>query len=195
MPNGIYCIGGRSSPCTSDFLPNGQCEWQAGPVVPEPGIGGGHGVAISDTELLIIGCGYEAKNKMLKFNIEKKLWTDVGSLLQGRWFHRSFLYKGKVIVTGGKHVSNPLLKLTEVIDLSSWASKRAGELNVQRWGHGMGLVEINGKSKLIVFGGGYNGSIIDSIEEWDEDSETWKMSTMKMSSAKQLFGYLQLPQF
>ena len=30
MANGIYCLGGEDSPCTSDFLPNGQSEWQAG---------------------------------------------------------------------------------------------------------------------------------------------------------------------
>ena len=42
MPNGIYCFGGSAeSPFTSDFLPNGQSEWQAGPP----------GVPISPTEL------------------------------------------------------------------------------------------------------------------------------------------------
>ena len=41
----------------------------------------------------------------------------------------------------------------------------------------MGIVDINGKSKLIVFGG-YNGSYLDSIEEWDDETKTWSMSTM-----------------
>ena len=79
--------------------------------------------------------------------------------------------------------------------MSNWTSKKAGDLNVQRYGHGMGIVDINGKSKLIVFGGNNESSYLDSIEEWDEDTETWLMSTMKLSEAKQAFGYCQLPQF
>ena len=84
MSNGIYCFGGYDSPCTSDFLPNGQSEWQAGPAVPEPGIDAGHGVAISRTELLLVG-GEGTENKMLKFNIERQEWSEVGSLLDGKY--------------------------------------------------------------------------------------------------------------
>ena len=60
----------------------------------------------------------------------------------------------------------------------------------------MGIAHINGKLKLIVFGGHnpYNKNL-DSIEEWDDESETWIMSTMKLSEAKRVFGYCQLPSF
>ena len=40
-----------------------------------------------------------------------------------------------------------------------------------------------------------NDPCLDSIEEWDEESETWTMSTMKLSEAKCNFGYCQLPSF
>ena len=63
---------------------------------------------------------------------------------------------------------------TEIIDLSNWTSRKVGDLNIQRYRHGMGIVDINGKSKLIVFGG-YDDSYLNSIEEWDEDTETWSL--------------------
>ena len=94
MPNGIYCFGGFDSPCTCDFLPNRQSHWQTGPAVPEPGITRGHGVAISKTELLLVG-GWKTENRMLKFNIERQEWSEVGSLLDGKYSHRCFFYNGQ----------------------------------------------------------------------------------------------------
>ena len=191
MSNGIYVFGGQNTACRSDFLPNGQDEWQEGPVVPYPGIRDGHGVAISQTELLLVG-GDGSKSDMLKFNIESKKWTVVGSLLKGRYDHRCFIVNSKMIVTGGIGNDWNALKSTEVVELSIWKSKYAGDLNVARSGHGMGIVYINGKSKLVVFGGRTTGgSMLDSIEEWDEDTETWTMSSMKLSNPNCLFAYSQ----
>ena len=47
------------------------------------------------------------------------------------------------------------------------------------------LIYINGPCKPNVFGGD-NGSYLASIEEWDEDSEMWKTSTMKLSEKLKL---------
>ena len=197
MTDGVYVFGGKDSPLTSDFLPNGQSEWQAGPAVPEPGIDSGHGVAISPTELLLVGGQRRSLNKILKYNIESRTWTKVGSLLQGRFDHRCFFHGGKIVVTGG---IGEYPKSTEIITISdgTFRIRKVGSLNVERYGHGMGIAHINGKSKLIVFGGHkYNGSYLDSIEEWDDESETWTMSTekFKLSEAKFDFGYCQLPSF
>ena len=193
MPDGIYCFGGEDSPCTSDFLPNGQSIWQAGPTVPAPGIENGFGVAISPTELMLVG-GWKTENKILMYNCERRTWTKVGKLLQGRYYHRCFFYGGEIVVTGG--IDKGFLKSTELINISNGTSRKVGDLNVARRQHGMGIAHINGKSKLIVFGGqAANSSFLDSIEEWDEVSESWKMSTMKMSRAKSAFGYCQFPPF
>ena len=199
MADGIYVFGGLDSPLTSDFLPNGQSEWQAGPAVPEPGIKQGHGVAISPTELLLVG-GATSLNKIMKYKIGSRTSTEFGSLLQGRYNHSCFFLGGKVVVTGGYDDWNidKWIKSTEIINLSDGTSRKVGDLNVARDNHGMGIAHINGKSKLIVFGG-FSGSAwhgwLDSIEEWDEESETWKTSTMKLSEANCLFGYCQIPSF
>ena len=194
MADGIYVFGGSESPCTSDFLPNGQKEWQEGPALLTPGIERGHGVAISPTELLLVG-GWDTPKKILKYNIESRNWTEIGSLLVGRDHHRCFFHGGRVVVTGGE-TRKKYLQSTEIINIFDGTSREVGDLNVARSYHGMGIAHINGKSKLIVFGG-YNGlgSFLNSIEEWDEESETWTKSNMTLSEAKSGFGYCQLPSF
>ena len=193
MADGIYVFGGKDSPLTSDFLPNGQSEWQAGPAIPEPGIKYGHGVAISPTELLLVG-GMETMKKILKYNIESRTWTDMGSLLQGRHTHKCFFHGGNIVVTGG--YGGGYLKSTEIVNVSDGTSRKVGDLNVARDNHGMGVACINRKSKLIVFGG-YNqdDKYLDSIEEWDEENETWTISTKKLSERKGYFGYCQIHTF
>ena len=102
MSSGVFCFGGNSSPCTSDFLPNGLNVWIAGPEVPNPGINGGHGVAISHKELLIVG-GEKTNLRMLLYNIKSQKWREVGSLYQRRIGPRCFVHNGKVIITGGEY--------------------------------------------------------------------------------------------
>ena len=95
-------------------------------------------------------------------------------------------------MTGG--YSGEYIKSTEIINVSDGKSRKAGNLNVARSWHGMGIANIDQKSKLIAFGG-YNGSCLNSVEEWDNENETWKMSTLKLSEAKAHFGTCQLPSF
>ena len=197
MDDGIYCFDGRDS----HFLPNGKNEWQKGPAVPEPGISYGHGVAISPKELILVG-GLNPYSQILKFNIESQKWTEFGCLHQERRGHRCFFFNGKIVVTGGfvreslkstEIIDVNILKSTEIIGVYQIISRTAGDLNTARDSHGMGIVTINGEAKLIVFGGRSRDGLTDSIEEWDDNSETWKMSSLKLSEPKYDFVYCQLP--
>ena len=130
----------------------------------------------------------------MKFNIDSHQWTEVGRLHQGRYGHRCFFLNGKIIVSGG-HDGRNVLKSTEVIDISNGTSEKVGDLNQARCDHGMGIVHVNDKVKLIVFGGSIPGSFTNSIEEWDDDSKTWEISISKLSEAKNQFGFCQLPSY
>ena len=61
MPNGIYVFGGfghfGESLLSSEFLATGTTNWQEGPRVPPNAdfLRSGHGVAISETELVLMG--------------------------------------------------------------------------------------------------------------------------------------------
>ena len=185
MPRGIYVFGGHYSPYTSEFLPNGQIKWQEGPKIPEPGIQwlGGYGAPISSNELIIIiGCF----TNVMKLNIDSQEWTNVENLLKGRCHQQYVLFKNKIIVCGGYYGETS----TEIIDLSNGTVRKAGDLNVRRSMHGMDVSNHSGQRKVIAFGGfNANDQYLDSVEEWNDESETWKMTSLKLSEAKAQFRY------
>ena len=55
MPVGTYILGGYSNRYTSEFLPTGSTEWQAGPNIPPPGLAYGCAVAIDSTRFVVTG--------------------------------------------------------------------------------------------------------------------------------------------
>ena len=55
MPAGTFILGGYSNRYTSEFLPTGSTEWQAGPNIPSPGLAYGCAVAIDATRLVLTG--------------------------------------------------------------------------------------------------------------------------------------------
>ena len=59
-------------------------------------------------------------------------------------------------------------------------------------GHGMGIINLNGYSTLVAFGGENSklrGKYLDSVEEWNDKEETWTLSTLKLSEGRSDFGY------
>ena len=202
MPSGIFVFGGIANPevgfdrsqiafntPTTEFLPNNQFHWQMfHNYCPYPG-SDAHAIAISDKEILITGGRYNdwfapkqtriyALYRIMKFNIVNKIWTILGSLNHGRFEHASFLYKGKVILTGGSISENTETDSTEILTLSTGIIRQGGNLNVGRSGHGMGILKIKGIPKLVVFGGrSYETQTNTSIVEvWNDDTETWHIA-------------------
>ena len=145
--DGIYCFGGQGdSRQTSEFLPNNAKHWQEGPMIPEDGIRYGHGVAISPTEILLIG-GAGTEHKVCKLDVTSLQWsTAMPDTIEPRRFHSSAFFKGKVVVTGGDR--SP--RTSEIIDLTNGTSRRVGDLNVPRSGHGMGILQTANGPKLII---------------------------------------------
>ena len=77
-----------------------------------------------------------------------------------------------------------------IYSLPDFSSIIGPDLNVARLMHGMGTMQVGGVSKLVVFGGvGERGILLDSIEEWDEKEEKWKISPLKLSKPKVCIRY------
>ena len=93
------------------------------------------------------------------------------------------------MITGGMDYKFPIpglkqmsLDTTEVIDLSTRTSHIAGNLNTPRQYHGMSVMKIGNAFKLVAFGGEseqVNG-LLDSIEMWDSQNETWNKFELKL---------------
>ena len=191
MPDGMYIFGGTKDPKnTIEFLPNESKVWKLLPTcIPQlphkPNTGYRFGVAISSTEILIMGgLNYEtfgSHSTILKFNIVSKKWCNIGELIEGRSLGAAVVLNNKIIISGGKINIAEGTVITEIIDLPIDESnlpikpRRGGDLNFARresW-QGMGLIRIKGKQKLIIFS---NSTPKLPIEMWNEEKEIWEVS-------------------
>ena len=225
MPNGIYVFGGKEITSegtslsgidcltSSEFLANGSLEWQTGPKLPTGAefMDGGDGVAISETELVLMGGfvtthkeyhedgkdnrtyydGYES-NQIWKFNTITEEWHLIGNLKIARINHKAAYLNGKVIVSGGVSFQNlEAINSTEIFDPhhDNVEPNIVGDLNVSRYRHGIGTILENGTPKIIVFGGfggENNPECLDSIEKWDPDKKEWKLLQQKLSVGRMI---------
>jgi len=170
---------------------------------------GGDGVAISETELVLMGGfvtnykqndvkdaktyfdGY-ASDQIWKFNIISEEWLLIGNLKLGRINHKAAYLNGKVIVSGGMSFQDlEAINSTEIFDPHhiNVESNLVGNLNVPRYRHGIGTILDNGTPKIIVFsgfGGESNPEHLDSIEMWDPENKEWKLLQQKLSVGRSI---------
>ena len=217
MVDGIYIFGGHSSPNTSEFLPNNATVWQKGPCVPytcgsftSSFLGSlakfktlpyhccykAKGHAISNTELILI-----KEDHIIKYNTVTKVWSGFCKLKVRRQNFASAILEGKLVITGGTDCSNPIpgqkqlsYDLTEIVDLSSKTSRIASNLKTSRQNHGMSIMKIGIEFKLVAFGGESeeDSGLLDSIEVWDGQSETWKVSELKLQEKSSRFSAINV---
>ena len=121
----------------------------------------------------------------------------------GRRDHKCAYIPGtnKIVITGGmvgalfarpykpgeKTISDfrgSVFDSTEIIDIDSETISMGNPMNLRRHSHGIGHVAINGKDKLVVFGGtdggGNNAKALDEIEIYDNETDQWKLSTIRL---------------
>ena len=223
MPNGIYVFGGQFFVISRsfEFLPNGSTEWQKGPDIIEEGVFEASGIAISSTELLLIGGEkaqpkpglrklvdnlgteqfYERKsNLILKINIETNQCTKIGTLPNLAPYVQSAIFNDKVFIT---YCNQDFLSQTAILPLQRVKKsnveiiahhdepvilKKGGNLNGKAKCRRMGIVRIDGISKLIMFG------TKAPVEQWNEDLNKWEISEeFQFSSQSENFAVCYNP--
>merc|ERR1712012_94943 len=94
------------------------------------------------------------------------------------------------MITGG--VGGGCLDSTEILDTEDGSVTMASPMNFKRANHGMGVVTINGEERLAMFGG-YDGRYnLDSVELYNNLTEKWKTTDIKLREAKGQFGFLSV---
>ena len=196
LPSGTYLFGGRDSESrhTTDFLPASTSTWQAGPVIPGKGSRQGCGVAVSDTEIVIIG-DYRDDKRVIKYSSHNNQWTRMTDLQFGRYAHSCAVHNGKIIVAGGLDQGDDTVVTTEIIDLSNGTPRTGGNLKTPRYHHA--IVTLGGlQPKVLAIGGDGDesggGKYLASIEEWNEEEEKWEMSSMNLSTERREFGAIAI---
>ena len=95
--------------------------------------------------------------------------------------HRCHMFNKKVFITGGGHDDTEIIEMDEHGKLSIRTSSKTNLVGDR---HGMGIININNSPELIVFGGN-----TDSIEIWNDTTETWMVSDMKLKRKNSGFGF------
>ena len=114
----------------------------------------------------------------------------------GRHGHRCAFIPNtnKIMITGGhsggRNDNQGCLDSTEILDTESRRVTMASPMNFKRQNHGMGVVTINGKEKLAVFGGRNGNSTLDSVELYNSQTGKWETTNIKLKEAKRDFGFL-----
>ena len=183
-----YTLGGSYTQNSSDILDFKEGVWKEGPKLIDPQVYSSCGVVISNEEFLLIG-GYYGSRKIFKFNAKSEHWSEVGSVQHPRWRHACALYKNKVYISGGLSAKSSV----EVLDLDSLTTRVINYHQIGRADHGLGMVHIDGQLRLAAFGGKDFDGVTDTIELFDDDTETWSLSEYKLSQKKMAFGYLSVP--
>ena len=217
MPKAIFLFGTDGTSTFRrcyEYLLNGSHSWSLGEIPDGDDFDFWYsfGLAISPNELLIMGgknlpgdiIPYAARRKIMKFNVDENTWTHFGNLRVARYCANAVLINNKIIISGGNDTNNELtnLRSTEIMTLHKTKShetelqhtflvdiREGGDWVFSRRGQTfMGLVNVENKTKLIIFGG-------DSpIEEWDEETESWHSSNLSPPSVQSNFGYYYKPQ-
>ena len=92
------------------------------------------------------------------------------------------------MITGGCNVG--VLDSTEVLDIEDGSISMASPMNSKRYGHSMGVVTINGKDRLAVFGGHDGRTRLDSVELYNTQTEEWETTDIKWQEPKAGFSSL-----
>ena len=108
------------------------------------------------------------------------------------WGHRCAFIPNtnKIMITGG--YNDGCLDSTEILDTEDGSVTMASPMNSKRVYPGMGVVTINGKERLAVFGG-FNGRFsLDTVEFYNHKTAKWEMADYTLNEPKQGFGFLEV---
>ena len=184
--SGIFLFGGATD--SYEYLPKGSTTWLMGKTEIPKGLWYGCAIAVkSDQEIWLIG-GMSTEKRILSFNVNDHTFKILPSKLNvGRRGHKYAYIPNtkKVMITGGSNSNS-----TEILDAEDGGVTIANPMNSRRCKHGIGVLTFKDEDRLAVFGGGNGYDILDSVETYNSQTETWETSDIKLNEPKCGFGFL-----
>jgi len=192
---GVFIIGGTgaNNKRTSEFLAAGQMQWQEGPALPVD-MTTPCAVTITPTTFLAISW-----NHIHEFDAAIAGPTSIdGWREEGRWPRlktRRNAWPGcaklgrKVIIAGGSHGED--LRSTEVLDLDSREITAGGDMASPRNYFHLATIRTGGLETVFAVGDDW-GNQLNSVEEWVEESSTWKAAD-NIAQKRRFFGVVEVP--
>ena len=187
---------------TYEYLPKDSTTWHMGKTEIPGGFNDGSAIAVkSDQEIWLIG-GDTSVKRILSFNVKDHTFQVLFDTTQelpsqlnvGRTNHRSsFIPNTNIImITGGYKGGGEYLVSTETLDTEDGSVTMASSMNFEKFGYGIGVVTINDKEILAVFGGSTDGRRTDSVEVYNTQTGEWENTNIRLKGAKSGFDFLSV---
>ena len=197
-----FIFGGYNSQDTFEYLEKNASVWKLGKTKIPGGFYSGCAVATSHNEIWLIGgdgkFGIPTKDRILSFNVREERFENLPiHLKQGRFGHRCALIPKTrhIIITGGELYLN-YLKSTEIINVETKDVFEGARMNSKRYKHGIGVLDIDGQERIVVFGGSFfDGEklhYLKSVEVYNAKTQKWERTSMALSKGKYQFGFLTI---
>ena len=191
-----FIFGGELTSTTYEYLPKDSKSWLMGKTEIPGGYVEGCAIAVkSEQEIWLIG-GYRTEKRILSFNVNDHTFKELPHQLNvERWSQRGELipYSNKIMITGGFNEKDNRLKSTEILDPETGSVTMASPMNIDRCGHGMGVITINDEERLAVFGGcSLTLKLLDCVELYNPRTRSWDTTNIKLSKPMFEFGFLNV---
>ena len=194
-PVASFIFGGGGSPTTFEFLPKGSTNWQSGIYAIPGGFSDGCSVTTSPNEVWLIG-GYGSNgNRIVVFNVTSHTFEILSTTMNRKRYACRCVQipnSTKIMITGGSD-SGTYLSSTEIFDTSTRTISYGPSINSRRGYHGCGILTIQNENRVVAFGG-YNSasstSYLDTVEAYNEYTNTWGNLSLKLSYPNHKFGFL-----
>lgn len=191
----IYIFGGSVFPNTYEYLLKNSNEWQMGKTEIPEGFKDGCAISVrSGREIWLFG-GWDTPNRILSFDVDthtfKQLPQTLKSVISRKYGHRCAYIPGtnKVIITGGATNGGDTLNSTEIIDTDTGTVIIGSPMNSRRSSHGIGIISIDNRERLVVFGGHFRG-MLDSVEFYNAESHKWEPTNIKLNGGQCMYSFV-----
>jgi len=187
---GSFILGGFKQ-LTSSFLPLGATEWQAGPILlgtPEETSYYGVCSVLLETEqqFLLIGGNAEGLlggTRVAQYDAARGDFEKWDSLYTDRWGHACARIGNTVVIAGGVSPFFTIYDSTTLLDLDTREQRDGGAMSSPRTWFGMALVG----GKVLAFGGTGGIDPLDSVDEFDPESDGWVALDKRIPTAMYSF--------
>ena len=183
-----FIFGGTFHDRSYEYLPNDSTSWKIGES--EIPIEFQQGCAMyipSDKYIWLLGSSWNMRS-IIKFDMYAHTFQVLPlQLKEGRYQHRCIVIPGtkNILITGGRTTGRSYLNPTEILDTENEVIVSGPPMNQSRAEHGIGIINIKGRERIVVFGGiGTNARrCLDSVEVYDTKTQKWTLTNLKMKKA------------
>merc|ERR1712061_753557 len=197
LKQGVLFLGGSgsaTSKTTSDFLATGSLQWQQGPRLPQA-MDNFCAVPVSQTKFLTInGDKIHEFDAAIAGPTSEEGWRDstLWPTLETSRVGHSCTKHGDTVILAGGYSGRGNLQSTLVLDITTRTISIGGDMATPRRWFSLATISRGGGETTFALAGWSGSTHLNSVEEWEEESSTWKAAG-NLDTARSSFGVVTIP--